>query len=153
MTEVRLSDIDESRKVCKPTKKDKLYPMNDPPKKINAPSRQVEDTFNDYFNGYVPDELKGGLKSLLYYGMALPAPKHKRRKMLLNLHQSKFTEQYMNKYLHIDMLSGLNDHAKLILVYGMNYIDAYMSSDVMQAMEEQKVSQEKTQLPKDEIKI
>jgi len=142
MTEISNKDIEESVKAApKATqKKVKIQPLNNPP-----PTRreQVEDTFMGHFYGVVPEELKGGLKSLLYYGMALPAPKHKRRRMLMNLHQSRYTDEYMKKYLHIDMLSGLDDHTKFALVYAMNYIDAFMSSDVMEPMEAQKQQEEK----------
>ena len=156
MTEIRMSDIEEAIKPKgKAPKKVKMQPMNNPPKINNTPRQmqQVEDRFNGYFYGLVPEELKGGLKSLLYYGMSLPAPKHKRRRMLLNLHQSKFTEQYMNKYLHIDMLSVLDDHTKMALVYGLNYVDAYMSADVMEPLERAKQTEQKTQPPQEEINL
>jgi len=150
MTEISMKDIEESTKPTQKTtqKKVKLHPMNNPPSK--QPHIQIEDKFMGYFYGIVPEELTGGLKSLLYYGMSLPAPKHKRKRMLINLHQSKFTEQYMKKYLHVDMLSVLGDHEKMALVYGMNYIDAFLSSDVMEPMEAQRLQTETKQPPKQE---
>jgi len=153
MTEVSMKDIEESIKAAPKTsyKKVKMQPLNNPPKVTRH--EQVEDKFMGYFYGVVPEELKGGLKSLLYYGMALPAPKHKRRRMLLNLHQSRFTDQYMSKYLHIDMLSVLGDHEKMALVYGMNYLDAWMSSDVMEPMERERAKEEKTAPPKNDENI
>jgi len=152
MTEVNLKDLETNDKSTKTThKKEKLHPLNNPPKITRH--EQVEDKFNGYFYGVIPDELKGGLKSLLFYGMSMPAPKHKRRRMLMNLHQSRYTEQYMNKYLHIDMLSGLDDHTKLLLVYGMNYLDAFMSVDEMPVMEKAKTQEQKNAPPQQENNI
>ena len=150
-----MSDIEESIKPKGKAapKKVKMHPMNNPPKVTHSPQQQLERNFSSYFNGIVPDELKFGIKSLLYYGMSLPAPKHKRRRMLTNLHQSKFTNEYISKYLHIDMLSILDDHSKMALVYGMNYLDAWMSSDVMEPMEQQKQTEQKTQPPKNDENI
>jgi len=154
MTEVAMKDIEESIKPKGKTtapKKVKMQPLNNPPPKITR-HEQIEDKLG-YFYGVIPEELKGGLKSLLYYGMALPAPKHKRKRMLINLYQSKFTDQYISKYLHIDMLSILDDHSKMALVYGMNYLDAWMSSDVMEPMEQQKQTEQKSQPPKNDENI
>ena len=148
MTEVKMSDIEESIKPKGKTAAPKKvkFPMNNPPPKIKS-NEQIEDRLG-YFYGVIPDELKGGIKSILYYGMSLPAPKHKRKRMLINLHQSKFTDQYISKYLHIDLLSVLDDHSKMALVYGMNYLDAWMSSDVMEPMEQHKQKEQKEQPPK-----
>jgi len=149
MTEIKMSDIEEIKPKGKAQpKKVKMQPLNNPPPKITR-HEQIEERLG-YFYGVVPEELKGGLKSLFYYGMSLPAPKHKRRRMLTNLHQSKFTDQYISKYLHIDMLSILDDHTKMALVYGMNYLDAFLSSDVMEPMESQRVQTEIKQPPKQE---
>ena len=151
-----MSDIEESIKPKGKTataKKVKMHPMNSPPKITHSPQQQLERNFNSYFYGILPDELKGTIKSLIYYGMAMPAPKNKRKRMLTNLHQSKFTDQYISKYLHIDMLSVLDDHSKMALVYGMNYLDAFMSSDVIEAMEKQKQTEQKTQPPKNDENI
>jgi hypothetical protein len=142
MTEISMSDITEVKEKKTMSKK-KMFPMNAPPKKTYQTQETPQQQFNNYFEGYIPDELKGGIQNLLLYGLSIPAPKHKRRRMLLNLHQSTYTKQYLNKYLHVDMLSILDDHSKALLVYGLNYIDAFMSADVMEPLEQRKEQKQK----------
>lgn len=146
MTSVNMHDLETTTKTqTKPTKKQAMnHPLNDPPKRQHI---KPDESINNYFNGFVPDELKNGLKSMLLYGLSMPAPKMKRKKMLINLHQSRFTDEYLKKYLHIDMLSGLDDHSKMALVYGMNYIDAYMSSEPETYIEQKTKAEQKIQPP------
>jgi len=153
MTTVNMHDLESTTKTQIKTKKALNHPLNDPPKR--TPVQEVpEESFNNYFHGFLPDELKHGLKSMLLYGLSMPAPKMKRKKMLMNLHQSKFTDEYLKKYLHIDMLSGLDDHSKMALVYGMNYIDACMSPEQETYIEHAKQANEKkTSPPGQEINL
>jgi len=148
MTTVNMHDLESTTKTQTKTKKAMNHPLNEPPKRaqpMNLPNEL--ESFNNYFHGFVPDELKHGLKSMLLYGLSMPAPKMKRKKMLMNLHQSKFTDEYLKKYLHIDMLSGLDDHTKFVMVYGMNYIDAYMSPEQETYIEQKTKAEQKTQPP------
>lgn len=151
MTTVNMSDINQIETKAPSSTKVKVprCPMNEPPKTRHI-QQPVEQTFNDHFNGLVPDELKGGLKNMLLYGMSMPMKQHKRKKMLINLHSSKYTQQYLSKYLHVDMLSGLDDHSKMALVYGMNFLDAWMSND---PVPHQMPEQPKEEPPKDEQNI
>ena len=78
----------------------------------------------------IPQELSGGLKSLCLLGMSLPISKHKSKKLLSNLRQSQYIDNYLNKYLTIDMVSTLDDHTKMFCVYAMNYLDAFVTHDI-----------------------
>jgi len=134
MTEVNIADIQKKIneiKVKKPPKK-RLHPVNNPPRIVQQEHHQEFNNItsnNSYFDGMVPHELSGGLKNICLLGMSQPIQKHKQKRLLCNLRESKYIDNYLNKYLTIDMISGLDDHTKFIMCYGMNYLDAFITND------------------------
>ena len=70
-------------------------------------------------------ELTGGLKNVVIYGLSYPCKNKK--KLAYNLHQSKYTNKYLDKYMSVDMISGLDDHTKFGMVYAMNFVDAFLT--------------------------
>ena len=103
------------------------------PMTINSPVKQQQqhriietDENNNYnFQGEIPNELTGGLKNIIIYGLSYPCKNKK--KLAYNLHQSKYTNKYLDKYMSIDMISGLDDHTKFGMVYAMNFVDAFLT--------------------------
>jgi hypothetical protein len=126
MTEVNLNSPKNTK--SKPTKSKKAMCINNPPTRQLHPEIQIA-TNNYEFDGVMPDELKGNLKSLAILGMSYPAG-HKKKQLAINLHNSKYVNAYLSKYMCIDMISCLDDHSKFAITYGMNFIDALMSSEV-----------------------
>ena len=126
MTEVNLQSPKNTK--SKPTKSKKAMCINNPPTRQLHPEIQIA-TNNYEFDGVMPDELKGNLKSLAILGMSYPAG-HKKKQLAINLHNSKYVNAYLSKYMCIDMISCLDDHSKFAITYGMNFIDALMSSEV-----------------------
>ena len=124
MTEVNLQSPKNTK--SKPTKSKKPMCINNPPTRQLHPEIQIA-TNNYEFEGIMPDELKGNLKSLAILGMSYPAG-HKKKQLAINLHNSKYVNAYLSKYMCIDIISGLDDHSKFAITYGMNFIDAIMSS-------------------------
>lgn len=121
MTEVAFNEINDVPKPA-PKKNHIKFPINSPPPK----SKHVMLNDEQILNRYVPDELKTGLKSLVLYGLSFPAGSEKRKRLMLNLHQSKYTNDYLNKYLCVDAVAQLDDHTKFLGVYAINFIDALM---------------------------
>ena len=126
MTEVNLQSPKNTK--SKPTKSKKAMCINNPPTRQLHPEIQIA-TNNYEFDGVMPDELKCNLKSLAILGMSYPAG-HKKKQLAINLHNSKYVNAYLAKYMCIDMISCLDDHSKFAITYGMNFIDALMSSEV-----------------------
>ncbi len=125
MTEVNLNSPKNIK--SKPTKSKKAMCINNPPARQNY-NPEIQIATNNYeFDGIMPDELKGNLKSLAILGMSYPAG-HKKKQLAINLHNSKYVNAYLSKYMCIDMISCLDDHSKFAIAYGMNFIDALMSS-------------------------
>ena len=66
---------------------------------INSPVKQQHriietDENNNYnFQGEIPNELTGGLKNIIIYGLSYPCKNKK--KLAYNLHQSKYTNKYL----------------------------------------------------------
>ena len=133
MTEVNIADIQKIKETkAKRQPKKKLHPVNNPPRVIQQQEHQQEFnniSSNNFFDGMVPQELSGGLKNICLLGMSLPIQKHKQKRLLSNLRESRYIDNYLNKYLTIDMISTLNDHNKMLCVYAMNYLDAFVTHD------------------------
>ena len=126
MTEVNLQSPKNTK--SKPTKSKKAMCINNPPARQNY-NPEIQIATNNYeFDGVMPDELKGNLKSLAILGMSYPAG-HKKKQLAINLHNSKYVNAYLSKYMCIDIISGLDDHSKFGIAYLMNFIDALMSSE------------------------
>ena len=123
MTEVNFKEEDVKIKIVK--KSNKPIAINSPVK--NQQHRIIEtDENNNYnFQGEIPNELTGGLKNIIIYGLSYPCKNKK--KLAYNLHQSKYTNKYLDKYMSVDMISGLDDHTKFGMVYAMNFVDAFLT--------------------------
>ena len=124
MTEVNLQSP-KNIKSAKQSKSKKAMCINNPPTRQLHPEIQIANNYE--FDGVMPDELKGNLKSLAILGMSYPAG-HKKKQLAINLHNSKYVNAYLSKYMCIDMISCLDDHSKFGIAYLMNFIDALMSS-------------------------
>ncbi len=62
--------------------------------------------------------------------------------MCINLHQSTYTNGYLDRYLCIDMIKCLDDHSKFLCVYLFNFLDAYMSPNIQPTMPQTKPTKE-----------
>ena len=121
MTEVNFKEDVKIKSV----KKSKPIAINSPVKKQQHRIIETEDTNNYNFSGEIPVELTGGLKNVVIYGLSYPCKNKK--KLAYNLHQSKYTNKYLDKYMTVDMISGLDDHTKFGMVYAMNFLDAFLT--------------------------
>ena len=121
MTEVNFKE-DVKIKIVK---KSKPIAINSPVKKQQHRIIETDENNNYNFSGEIPVELTGGLKNVVIYGLSYPCKNKK--KLAYNLHQSKYTNKYLDKYMSVDMISGLDDHTKFGMVYAMNFVDAFLT--------------------------
>ena len=121
MTEVNFKE-DVKIKIVK---KSKPIAINSPVKKQQHRIIETDENNNYNFQGEIPNELTGGLKNIIIYGLSYPCKNKK--KLAYNLHQSKYTNKYLDKYMSVDMISGLDDHTKFGMVYAMNFVDAFLT--------------------------
>ena len=121
MTEVNFKE-DEKPKIVKSKKP---MTINSPVKKQQHRIIETDENNNYNFQGEIPNELTGGLKNIIIYGLSFPCKNKK--KLAYNLHQSKYTNKYLDKYMSVDMISGLDDHTKFGMVYAMNFVDAFLT--------------------------
>ena len=122
MTEVNFKEEDVK---IKSVKKSKPIAINSPVKKQQHRIIETDENNNYNFSGEIPVELTGGLKNIIIYGLSYPCKNKK--KLAYNLHQSKYTNKYLDKYMSVDMISGLDDHTKFGMVYAMNFLDAFLT--------------------------
>ena len=122
MTEVNFKEEDVKQKIVK---KSKPIAINSPVKKQQHRIIETDENNNYNFSGEIPVELTGGLKNVVIYGLSYPCKNKK--KLAYNLHQSKYTNKYLDKYMSVDMISGLDDHTKFGMVYAMNFLDAFLT--------------------------
>ena len=122
MTEVNFKEEDVK---IKSVKKSKPIAINSPVKKQQHRIIETDENNNYNFSGEIPVELTGGLKNVVIYGLSYPCKNKK--KLAYNLHQSKYTNKYLDKYMSVDMISGLDDHTKFGMVYAMNFVDAFLT--------------------------
>ncbi len=80
---------------------------------------------NKFFDGIVPHELNRNLKSGLIKVSSIPA-KGKSNILFNKLSTSDYTHAYLDKYVNLNIVSSLNDHIKMLLVYGINFIEVLM---------------------------
>ena len=134
MTEVNLNGINKIT-TEEPKKSKKPIFMNKPPQLTQ------ENKNNDHhkFDKQVPNELRGGLKTLALLGLSFPVPQTKRQRMMHNLQNSKYTTEYLDKYLCIDNVATLDDHTKFALVYGMNILDCFMFGEDAEQDEKEQI--------------
>ena len=122
MTEVNFKEDVKIKSV----KKSKPIAINSPVKKQQHRIIETDENNNYNFSGEIPNELTGGLKNIIIYGLSYPCKNKK--KLAYNLHQSKYTNKYLDKYMSVDMISGLDDHTKFGMVYAMNFLDAFLTT-------------------------
>ena len=122
MTEFNFKEEDVKPKIVK---KSKPIAINSPVKKQQHRIIETDENNNYNFSGEIPVELTGGLKNVVIYGLSYPCKNKK--KLAYNLHQSKYTNKYLDKYMSVDMISGLDDHTKFGMVYAMNFVDAFLT--------------------------
>ena len=121
MTEVNFKEDVKIKSV----KKSKPIAINSPVKKQQHRIIETDENNNYNFSGEIPLELTNGLKNVVIYGLSYPCKNKK--KLAYNLHQSKYTNKYLDKYMSVDMISGLDDHTKFGMVYAMNFLDAFLT--------------------------
>ena len=124
-------------------KSKKPIAMNLPPK-LQAQryeEHHLVEAPKNHFVGYLPDELKDNVKNVVLKGLSLPV---KSRSAILQhkLQHSDYINKYLNRYLILDNIALLNDHAKFGLVYGFNVLETLMM-DIrpLQQAEEKKAKQ------------
>lgn len=96
-----------------------------PPKEKKEAYFFTKEISSNYFEGIVPQEVANNAKGGVLKLASLPA-RDKKDVMFLKLAQSKYVNDYLTKYMHLDILAGLNDHLKLGLVYGVTYLESMM---------------------------
>ena len=70
----------------------------------------------------IPDELINNSKGLVIKGASMIG-KSRSDILYTKLASSKYVNAYLNNYLMLNMLGNLNDHVKLMLVYGVSYLE------------------------------
>lgn len=135
--EINIKDLDSPKQTKQPnTARKKVIKMNEPPKfnlNLNSCSDILEDfkvpkkESKQYFLGKIPDELKDNAKKMIIRGASLPAG-IKAPILQKKLDNSKYTNDYLDKYLMLESIGLLNDHFKMLLVYGFNYMDSILTS-------------------------
>jgi len=142
MTEIHFEPDTKTKSKPKISKSRKPMAINQPqPRQPPQQYFEPEKQDNYVFNGVVPNELKGGLKNIAITGLSYPAG-NKKTKLAINLHQSTFTNSYLDKYMCIDMIKCLDDHSKFLCVYLFNFLDAYMSPNIQPTMPQTKPTKE-----------
>ena len=84
----------------------------------------VEQT-KQHFSGFIPEELVNNSKGLVIKGASMIA-KSKQDVLYQKLASSKYVNAYLNNYFMLNMLGNLNDHVKLMLVYGVCYLETIL---------------------------
>ena len=119
--EVKMSELESpkaTKKVVKAEKSKKPLDLyGKPPSKPKPPPEFVPHMSE------IPDELKHGVKDVVIGGMALGG-RHNKKYLRHKLEQSKYINKYLERYLLLDQIGFLNDHAKFALAYGMLLFEA-----------------------------
>ena len=105
-----------------PKKSKKAVVMN-PNNKIAKKEEDflVEQT-KQHFSGFIPEELVNNSKGLVLKGASMIA-KSKQDVLYQKLASSKYVNAYLNNYFMLNMMGQLNDHVKMMLVYGVCYLE------------------------------
>ena len=106
-----------------PKKSKKAVVMN-PHNKIAKKEEDFieEEKTTQHFSGFIPDELVNNSKGLVIKGASMIG-KSRSDILYTKLASSKYVNAYLNNYLMLNMLGNLNDHVKLMLVYGVSYLE------------------------------
>ena len=81
--------------------------------------------------GEIPDELRGGVKDVVINFMSRGG-RHNQKYLQHKLQESRYVNKYLERYLLLDQLGFLNDHAKFALTYGMLLFEANTLPELVQ---------------------
>ena len=99
-----------------------MNPHNKNANKKEIKEHEDEEQTTNHFNGFIPDELVNNSKTLVIKGASMVA-KSKQDVLYQKLASSKYVNAYLNSYMMMNVLSNLNDHVKMALVYGVCYLE------------------------------
>ena len=115
------TDIIINKKAPK-RKNGKAVVMNPHNKNVKKEEHFEEEKTTQHFSGFIPDELINNSKGLVIKGASMIG-KSRSDILYTKLAASKYVNAYLNNYLMLNMLGNLNDHVKLMLVYGVSYLE------------------------------
>ena len=98
-----------------------MNPHNKNVKKEIKEEFEEQQTTN-HFSGFIPEELVNNSKTLVIKGASMVA-KSKQDVLYQKLASSKYVNAYLNNYMMMNVLGQLNDHVKMMLVYGVCYLE------------------------------
>jgi len=136
--EVKPSDLESPKAKIKDKKSKKpLNLYNDKP--------QVQHTVPVHrpTMGEIPDELRHGVKDIVINALSRGG-RHNQKYLQHKLEESRFMNKYLERYLLLDQLGFLNDHAKFALTYGMLLFEANTLPELVQRPSKLPVEENKT---------
>ena len=98
-----------------------MNPHNKNVKKEIKEEFEEQQTTN-HFSGFIPEELINNSKGVILKGASMIA-KSKSDVLYQKLASSKYVNAYLNNYMMMNVLGQLNDHVKMMLVYGVCYLE------------------------------
>ena len=110
-----------------PKKSKKAVVMNPHNKNVKKEIKEEfeEQQTTNHFSGFIPEELVNNSKTLVIKGASLIG-KSRSDILYTKLASSKYVNAYLNNYFMLNMLGNLNDHVKLMLVYGVSYLETIL---------------------------
>ena len=114
------TDIEITKKA--PKKSKKAIIMNPHNKIAKKEEHYEEQQTTQHFSGFIPDELINNSKGVILKGASMIA-KSKSDVLYQKLASSKYVNAYLNNYMMMNVLGELNDHVKMMLVYGVCYLE------------------------------
>ena len=105
-----------------PKKSKKAIIMNPHNKIAKKEERFEEEQTTQHFSGFIPEELINNSKTLVIKGASLIG-KSRSDILYTKLASSKYVNSYLNSYMMMNVLGNLNDHVKMMLVYGVCYLE------------------------------
>jgi hypothetical protein len=67
-------------------------------------------------------------KSIVQKGLSIPAGQNAPQ-LYEKLKQSQYLNAYIDKYMYLDYIAGMNDHLKAVISYGFNYLESSINSE------------------------
>ena len=114
------TDIEITKKA--PKKSKKAIIMNPGTKFAKKEEHFEEEKTTQHFSGFIPEELINNSKTLVIKGASLIG-KSRSDILYTKLASSKYVNAYLNNYMMMNVLGQLNDHVKMMLVYGVCYLE------------------------------
>ena len=105
-----------------PKKSKKAIIMNPHNKIAKKEEHFEEEKTTQHFIGFIPEELIANSKTLVIKGASMVA-KSKQNILYTKLASSKYVNAYLINYFMLNMMGQLNDHVKMMLVYGVCYLE------------------------------